>query len=234
MKYIKYVIAVLLVCLAVFVVYFMTNKDKDTDAVKFKEEYESLNGVMANDDNAYPSLSINKKNQVIYASYDKLFEILDKGTGVIYLGFPECPWCRNAVPVLLDAVSDHSSLNIYYMNMLNERDTKELDANGNIVTTKKASDNYYKLLKKLDEYLDEYTTEDKNGNKVSLQEKRVYVPLVLFVKDGVIKSVHSDTVESQTNPFVTLTKKQKEELREIYSNALNTIDSNTCSTETSC
>ena len=45
---------------------------------------------------------------------EEIFDILD-GTGIIYFGFPECPWCRNAVPVLLDAAEEVGIEKIYYI-----------------------------------------------------------------------------------------------------------------------
>lgn len=55
----------------------------------------------------------------------------------------------------------------------------------------------------------------KNGTTVTADEKRVYVPLVVFVKDGKIVDYHADTVESQRDPYVALTK-EKDELINIY------------------
>ena len=34
-----------------------------------------------------------------------------------------CPWCRNALPVLFDAAKENDVETIYYMNILNERDS---------------------------------------------------------------------------------------------------------------
>lgn len=43
----------------------------------------------------------------------------------------------------------------------------------------------------------------------------MYVPLVVFVKDGKIVGYYADTVESQSVPYVALTK-EKNELINIY------------------
>lgn len=98
-----------------------------SDARKFKREYETLNNDY-NDSKTYKYLDINvsRKNNVKYSSYDEVFKILDKGTGVIYFGFPECPWCRNLVPVLVDAADEAGIANIYYLNNRNDRDVKKI------------------------------------------------------------------------------------------------------------
>ena len=85
--------------------FIINNKNKKLiteDSLKFKEDYESVNGKKVSDELSYSSLDIPKNNPMKYSSYEEIFKILDNGTGVIYLGFPECPWCRNIVPVLID------------------------------------------------------------------------------------------------------------------------------------
>ena len=83
-------------------VYELMNKEEDikTDAVKFKEEYEILNDKeIEGTDKTYKNIEIPEKNPFVYASYEEVFDLLDK-TGVLYLGYPECPWCRSLVPLL--------------------------------------------------------------------------------------------------------------------------------------
>ena len=73
-----------------------------TDAFRFQNEYESLNGQeIDNTNRTYLNVTINKNNPVKYASYEEVMNILESGTGIIYFGYPECPWCRTIVPVLL-------------------------------------------------------------------------------------------------------------------------------------
>ena len=95
----KKLLCSLLVVISLFII---TGCGKETDAEKFKKEYEKLNGQTIGETNyKYPSVEISKDNAIKYASYDEVLELLKSGTGVIYLGYETCPWCRNAVPVLL-------------------------------------------------------------------------------------------------------------------------------------
>ena len=162
----------------------------------------------------------------------ELLELLNGGTGIIYLGYETCPWCRNAVPVLLEAASEVGIEDIYYINMKNERDEIKVKEDGSLETVKEGTEGYKKLLSRLDAILDEYTLEDMHGNTVSANEKRIYVPLVVFVKDGEIVGYHIDTVESQTNPFEKLNEEQTNELMDIYISYMHKVLNDVC--DSSC
>ena len=79
--------------------------NKETDAEKFKNEYESLNGQTSQSGKKYLNVEIEKDNIIKYVSISELLDVIKNETGVIYLGFPECPWCRTAVPALLEAAN---------------------------------------------------------------------------------------------------------------------------------
>lgn len=202
----------------------------ELDSVKFKEEYESLNDkTKENSENGYLKVNIDVKNPVKYAEYEEVKEIITNGTGVIYFGFPECPWCRNAVPVLLESAKNTGLDTIYYFNALSIRDKKHLDDNGEIIVDDEGTKEYKELVKLLYEHLDVY--EGLNDDSI----KRLYFPSVLFVKDGKIIGFHSGTVESQEDPSIGLTEKQKEELKEIYSNyMLETLGTICTESSTKC
>ena len=67
--------------------------DKNSDAYKFKEEYESING-KKNDYNGkkYRKLTIPDDNVFVYATCKDIIEKMDKHeTFIVYFGFKECP-----------------------------------------------------------------------------------------------------------------------------------------------
>lgn len=208
----------ILILLVLIVFITGCSDNKNTDSIKFKEEYESLNGVTISSNSTlkHKSLSISNDNIIKYADYNQLEKVLN-GTGIIYLGYPECPWCRQALPVLLEASEEAGISVIYYMNFKNERDIKEI-INGEIVTSKEGTDGYYNLLSRLDNVLNDYIIKDENGKEYNTGEKRFLVPFVIFVKDGVVIGTNTATVESHTNPFIDLTNEQYEELMIIYLN----------------
>ena len=208
--------------------------NKETDAEKFKNEYESLNGQTSQSGKKYLNVEIEKDNIIKYVSISELLDVIKNETGVIYLGFPECPWCRNAVPALLEAANSTSIETIYYLNMFDVRDKLSLDNDGNIVTEIEGAKGYTDLLNALDTILDDYVIFDEDGNEVKTGEKRIYVPLVIFVRDGEIVDYHADTVSSQTDPYVALTNEEKNELINIYKEKINKIASNTCTDQGRC
>jgi len=207
------VIVILLLVLGLGIYYFVSKETPDN--VKFKEEYEALNGEKLHGKTAL-TMNIPEDNNIKYASFDEIMEVLDSGTGVIYFGFPECPWCRNAVPVLIDAAKEMEIDTIYYFNAHEMRDVKELK-NDEIITTKEGSKEYYELVEAMDEVLEPYEgLEDESI-------KRLYFPTMVFVMGGKIVDAHISTVDSQIDPYKGLTKEEEEELFSIYKEAINKI-----------
>ena len=54
-------------------------KEVKTDAIKFKEEYEKLN-------DEYQKVSIKERNPMIYSTLEEIYDVMDNGSGLIYLG----------------------------------------------------------------------------------------------------------------------------------------------------
>ena len=136
------IIAVLILILSLS---FLFKKDKMSDAERFAKEYD---------------FTVN--NVFVYRNLDEINKILENGTGVVYLGFPECPWCKGYVPYLNEvAINEHLD-KIYYFNILNDR--------------KNNTSGYKKTI----ELLNDYLKYDNEGNK------RIYVPAVIAVNNGKI------------------------------------------------
>lgn len=207
------VIAVSALAIICLLVVTMKYTNEETDAIKFKEEYEALND--KEDSNEHINIDIDKENPIVYVDAEEVINLIKNETAVIYFGFPECPWCRNAVPVLLDAAKELGIEKIYYYNALSIRDKKSLDENGNIVTIEEGATEYKELVELLYDYLPIY--DGLNDSTI----KRLYFPTVLFVKNGKVIGLHISTVETQENPYVGLTKEQYEELKTIYYDYLN-------------
>lgn len=235
-----YILLPILCVIAAAISYFVVvNNDNNEDALKFKEEYEKLNNTTAYSDKKYSELEISENNPIKYSNYAEIIDIIEKGTGIIYLGFPECPWCRSALPILFDVAQDNKINKIYYLNIKNERDSLvvedgklvyELDDNGN---EKKGTEGYFKLLEALDEYLTEYTISFED-EIYETGEKRIYAPTVIFVKAGKVLGLHVSTVESQKSGFDKMTEEQKEELYSIYEEYILEMNNSTCSSKSSC
>lgn len=206
----------------------LTNVKDNNEEITFKSEYESLNGEKVGD-YTYPEVTVDEENPFVISSAKKVINTLKSGTGMIYIGYPKCPWCRNAVNVL----NYLNTSEILYLNIYEHRDTYEL-VDGNVTKTKEGSEEYYELLQILNNELMEYTL-NVNNDSISVGEKRIYVPMVIGVKNGQIVGYHIDTVtlnEGQT-PFDLLTKTQQEELLGIYESIKNKVYDDACNIDLS-
>ncbi len=226
---------VLAVCFVVALVgiSIALNKNKKSDAIVFKEAYESLNNELNAAGTAkYLAIEIPKDNPMTSATIDEILDLIDQGTGVIYFGRPTCPWCRNAVPILIEAAKTIGLKKIYYFDMDTIKNEWKLE-DGKPVKTKQEKDGYYDLLKALDEYLRDYTLTDEEENDISVGEKRVYVPMVLVVQDGKVLGSKIGTVDlpdGQT-AYDPLTKEQREEVLNDYTDLLDLLSDDFCTEE---
>lgn len=119
---------------------------KHADAVKFHEQY--------------PLTKAN--NRFIYASTQRVLGILEKGSGLVFLGFPSCPWCQQFAPILDEAATQGKLPAIYYLNI---REAQAQDP-----------ETYQKIVNTLKDHL----KTDEEGNP------RVYVPDITAVRQGTI------------------------------------------------
>lgn len=221
------IILIIILLLGVGYVYkeYFTKEDNSKDALRFKEEYEELNGTIRESDDAkYNSVKIPRHNPIKYITVKEAVEIIQKETGVIYFGANWCPWCRNAIEVLIDVAKQKKEKKIYYLDMDKVRNTWEL-VNGNLNKVTNEEEGYYDLLKALDSILGDqtYTLTDEFGNIHDTGEKRIYMPLIIGVKNGKILKNHTGTItlkEEQTK-YDKLTKEQKQDLKKIYSELID-------------
>ena len=151
-------IAIIIILIGVVIYLLVRDNNKEdvetpTDAQKFSEEYSSIS-----DDNVF-----------VYASFDEIIDVLDGGSGIVYLGFPECQWCNAYVPYLNDVAKSVGISKILYYNIREDRSNN--------------SENYQKIV----ELLDGYLTDDEEGNP------RIYVPAVIFVNNGTIVGFDDET-----------------------------------------
>ncbi len=206
-KKILLIVAILMAALIFIVVYEMRKDNKNTDAYKFKVEYESLN----NEDNGhgkkYRELNIDKKNRIIYSTAKEIVEKTNKKeTFIVYFGFAKCPWCRSMIENLVD-LSIENEMDIYYVDVLDIRDTIEY-VDGELKTTKEGDENYMKLIELYSDVLDDYKV--KNGDEsVETGEKRIYAPNVIAVIDGKAKEKVEGISEKLEDPYGPLTDEMK-------------------------
>lgn len=156
------------------------------DNIKFSKEYTEVS-----DDNVF-----------VYKDINDIIKIMENGTGVVYLGFPECPWCQAYVKYLNEVAKEVGIEKIYYYNILEDRknNTKE----------------YQKIVSILDEYL-QY---DDEGNK------RIYVPNVSFHVNGSVIGVDFETsldTHNLENPKDYWTEEEVSDLKEVLTDLMTKV-----------
>lgn len=153
-----------------------TNKGLKTDAEKFKEEYQN----------------VEEDNLFVYKTEEEIIKILEGGTGIVFLGFPECEWCQAYAPLLNESAKESGLEEIYYYNIKESR--------------KKNTENYQKIVSILKNYL----LKDNEGNE------RVYVPDISIVKQGEILFHDNETsvMEEGITPEKYWTDDKKQQLKD--------------------
>ena len=178
-------------------VFMLINRDStksESDAVKFAQEYTEVG-----EDNLY-----------VYRTIDEIIKILENGTGVVLLGFPECPWCQRYAVYLNEVAKELDYDKIYYFNILEDR--------------KNNTEKYQKIVSVSGEYLQNYD----EGNK------RVDVPSVIILDKGEIVGFDDETAWD-TKGFKTPDEYWNDEaisnLKAKLETDLNKVNPNLC---TSC
>lgn len=151
------IMGILIVACIVLSVILLKNKNNVSqinDGERFSQEYTQ----------------VDKDNVFVYKNIDEIINILEHGTGIVYLGFPECPWCKQYVVYLNEVAKQNKNVsNVYYFDILEDR--------------KNNTEEYQKIVSILSDYL----PFNEEGNK------RVYVPAVIAVNNGEIVGFDDET-----------------------------------------
>ncbi len=192
-KLLGILVAVITILGALGIYYLYKDDFNNTDHKKFSDEYTF----------------VDENNIFVYTSAEKIIDILQKGTGIIYLGFPECPWCQQYVKILNETAMNNGINTIYYYNILEDR--------------QKNTKIYQQILSILKDYL---LYDDENN-------PRIYVPDVTFVKNGVIVAHNNDTsvvTKEDGDAENYWTEEKKSILVNELTNYIKEIQKETCTT----
>ena len=213
-------------------------EENKIDAIKFKEEYESLNDMVRESDGAkYNNVSIDKNNPIKYVTVDETIKLLDSKKAIIYVGANWCPWCRNMIDPMLDVAKKLNIETIYYLELDDDKSNYEIQ-NNELKQINKGSKSYYELLDKLKDYLRDYELTDSDGKIYSTGEKRIYMPFFITIKNGGIVEAKeiSRTLERGQTKYSEMTEKQYNDLYNDFYETFSKIytSSNTCSVDEKC
>ncbi len=152
-KVLSIIILFVLALVGIYYFYSANSPVQEKDSVKFAKEYTG----------------VTEDNVFVYKSENEIVSILKSGSGIVYLGFPECPWCQKYVTLLNEVAKEKGITEIYYFNI------KEARANKTVAYTE------------IVELLKDYIPTDDEGNK------KVMVPDLTFVMNGKVEWHNNDT-----------------------------------------
>lgn len=182
----------LLLIIPILLIFILVGCQKEeTDAEKFAKEYTN----------------VTEYNYFVYRDSSEIIKILENGTGVVFLGFPECKWCQAYVPILNEVADIEGLEKIYYYNILEARKNNTSD--------------YQKMV----EILSDYLQYDDEGNK------RIYVPTVIFVSKGEIVGFDDETsydTKGFEEPEDYWTEDEISDLKLKLTDSMNKVLDNKC------
>lgn len=230
------IVTVLAAIVLVLNIQKVISNNSQTDGIKFKEEYEKLNGKKNDQGKKYREITIDSKNKMVYKTTEEVLNLIDKKKSfVLYFGFDTCPWCRSVVPTLA-SISKELNQEVYYIDVKDIRDTFELDDDNKPKLVKKGSKDYSKLLEKLEPVLEDYTLTDSDNNEIKVGEKRIYAPSIVSVIDGKAKELTKGISDKQTDGYMKLTKEMEKETYNKIKKVLKQVSdkNNTCYLDKGC
>ena len=239
----KKIVIMLLIFISVFSFTGCDNKnkkseEKQSDALRFKEEYESLNGQETKDEKKYRELDIPSNNPFVYASAKEIVKRIDnKESFIVYFGYESCPWSRSLINTLIEAAKDNSVEKIYYVNVKNIRDVLEVKK-GKVVTKNRGLEAYYDLLDRLDNVLKKYELTVKKEHKdddddddeddeeiIDTKEKRIYTPNVISIVEGKPTKLVTGISKEFKDPYGKLSDEVLEDAYKEFDKVLKEVDS---------
>lgn len=142
------------------------------------------------DMSAYEGFDV-ENNQFIEITMDDAIQKMETdASGIFYFGFPTCPWCIEAVPIM-NEVAQEMDLHIYYINKRAETSNEE-----NIA--------------KMTTLLKDIVSENDEGVPT------LYVPEVVVINEGEITDHHADTVPNHDAHERKMSEEEQAQLKEIY------------------
>lgn len=135
-------------------------------------------------------------------TFQEAIDVFENGQdGLLYFGFPDCPWCREVVPILHE---EAERLDVPVCYIRTRDDDKEL-----LYTPEQRVE--------IAPYLGEFVSTGLDG------ELKLYVPLVVAVKNGKLVQGHQGTVDDHDAHEREMTDEEREqvdkEIREIVTQA---------------
>lgn len=146
----------------------------------------------------YPNLPEN--NVVVRESASATIDRFKTGSGIIFLGFKECPWCQKLLPLANETAATQQE-KVYYLDIRSLRENNAPE--------------YQQLVSILSPHLEK----DENG------DPRIYVPDMSIVKNGKIIGRYKmeETEEKEPTPESYWTEERKERAKQNLSKQIEDL-----------
>ncbi len=206
---------------SLLVLFFITGCTK-SDASRFKNEYESLNGTLNSNNQTIREVSIPKDNPFVYREAKDIIGMIEnKESFIVYFGFAKCPWCRSVLKNLIKAATDSNLKKVYYVDVLEIRDTLKLE-NGKIVKVSDGTSDYHKLVSLISDVLSDYKLKEKDN--ILVAGKRIYAPNVVAIKNGKAIAMTEGISKSQNDAYMDLTDEMNKESYDMFKNVIKQLE----------
>ncbi len=186
----KKLLVIIALILSLFLVTGCDKEEEKSDAVKFKEEYESINGKFDDDKQIIRNLSVDEDNPFIYSTAEEIINKIENDESfLVYFGYAKDARSRCIIETLINTAKEERLKQIYYVDISTIRNRMSVDKNGNLITLEKGSDGYNKLLELLEDHLYDYQLVNNYGESVTATGKRIYAPTVISIIKGEFNSL---------------------------------------------
>lgn len=228
----------LLLILFIGVLFSLTGclgKEEKSAGLKFKEDYEEINGKVNKKGKTNRTVEISGNNVFVETTPEEIVKMIEnKETFYVYFGSRLCPWCRSVIEKADEISRINDIEKIYYVDIWDDegneifRDKYELDENNQPVKVFDGTEEYKFLINKFDSFLRDYTISDSNKNDIPVGEKRIYAPNFVYISKGEIKRLVTGKSKLQKEAFDELTKEILEDELDTFNNFFINICDDAC------
>ncbi len=169
------------------------------DEIKFKEEYESLNGTDYESTNLV-NINIDSDNHIKYLYDFNILEYLKEKDCIIFFGWPQDNYSRTVLPILIESIKKNKIDNLYYFNFKTLKSSYE---NNNDIGKIELYNNIMDFL------------------KIKGEVREIIPSTVVFVKNGKLIGTHEKSLDYLTYAS-ELSESDKKSLASIYNDLIKT------------
>lgn len=199
-----------------------------SDAIRFKEDYESFNNTLREDDGIrLMEVEIPEDNSFVYATVDDVWEFSKEGTGIVFIGGSWCRICRLIVPEICSVSAENELKYPILYIPLQRNDNSGKSQNGK------------ELAKEICDYIRKAGTSFANVegtearigyciNAIEENGDSLFASTIIFYNKGNIVGMNLGTVQGHENSDEQLTDEEKIRFKEIFNKFYSDLGKSPC------